>query len=415
MSDAGIPVLDGAGAMRVLGAQRPLVLAARAAARAMSGRAFKCMPKRLLPRPTSFSRTSGWMPVLLRWVRQAALWSRALVRAPALPASSTIHFHWHLQLAALAGSDRGRREARTTAVTDAFPMGTQANRMNPPSAERMAGIGYRRHRGPADPIEGARATPARPRSASIGLRWRWEAADSGRAELPRVPAAQSFLAGARPQSGARSFDQGQVAGLNAAGGALSASASMTPRPPMAAPAVTKSARRSIDAHARAASEECLRPALSPVTPTLLRPKRALPAPRAFASSRPPAAGRPPGERTWRTSDPASTARYSSRHAAPRLVPGIAVRRSVDLVWPASPARSAPSDAMARGATSAAPGASSMPSIQAVAQAPMGSSRARDNAVVRATALDPVLADRLADEVMRRIDHRARIDRERRGL
>jgi hypothetical protein len=38
-----------------------------------------------------------------------------------------------------------------------------------------------------------------------------------------------------------------------------------------------------------------------------------------------------------------------------------------------------------------------------------------NAVVCATALDPMLADHLADDVIRRIERRARIERERRGL
>ncbi|MBP6107125.1 MAG: hypothetical protein KA506_11535 [Steroidobacteraceae bacterium] len=47
--------------------------------------------------------------------------------------------------------------------------------------------------------------------------------------------------------------------------------------------------------------------------------------------------------------------------------------------------------------------------------PAASSRAGDITVVHATTLDPVLADRLAAEVMRRIDYRARIERERRGL
>jgi hypothetical protein len=39
----------------------------------------------------------------------------------------------------------------------------------------------------------------------------------------------------------------------------------------------------------------------------------------------------------------------------------------------------------------------------------------DKAVVRATALDPFLADRLAEDVIRRIERRIRIERERRGL
>jgi hypothetical protein len=47
--------------------------------------------------------------------------------------------------------------------------------------------------------------------------------------------------------------------------------------------------------------------------------------------------------------------------------------------------------------------------------PAAAGRSRDAAVVCATALDPALANRLADDVIRRIDRRARIERERRGL
>jgi hypothetical protein len=60
-------------------------------------------------------------------------------------------------------------------------------------------------------------------------------------------------------------------------------------------------------------------------------------------------------------------------------------------------------------------ASSARSTPNSAHALTSTSRANDNAVVCATALDPVLADRLADDVIRRIERRARIERERRGL
>jgi hypothetical protein len=42
-------------------------------------------------------------------------------------------------------------------------------------------------------------------------------------------------------------------------------------------------------------------------------------------------------------------------------------------------------------------------------------RASEQAVVRAAALEPGLAERLADDVIRRIDRRARIERERKGM
>jgi hypothetical protein len=50
-----------------------------------------------------------------------------------------------------------------------------------------------------------------------------------------------------------------------------------------------------------------------------------------------------------------------------------------------------------------------------AHALTAASRATDKPVVCATALDPVLANRLAEEVIRRIERTARIERERQGL
>lgn len=90
-------------------------------------------------------------------------------------------------------------------------------------------------------------------------------------------------------------------------------------------------------------------------------------------------------------------------------------RPVDLVWLARATGSAPAADTPRFEASSAAGASAARSIQAVADAPATASRTGDNTVVRATALDPTLANRLADEVIRRIDRRARIERERRGL
>jgi hypothetical protein len=92
-----------------------------------------------------------------------------------------------------------------------------------------------------------------------------------------------------------------------------------------------------------------------------------------------------------------------------------MRRPVDIVWRANPTISAPSGDTPRFGTTSAAGISSTRSAQAFAQVPTTSSHTSDNTVVRATALDPVLADRLADDVIRRIDRRARIERERRSL
>jgi hypothetical protein len=88
-------------------------------------------------------------------------------------------------------------------------------------------------------------------------------------------------------------------------------------------------------------------------------------------------------------------------------------RSVDLVWRASADSAAASGAVSRAAMSYS--APSMNATPTSTSPPAATGRSRDTAVVCATALEPALANRLADDVIRRIDRRARIERERRGL
>ena len=113
--------------------------------------------------------------------------------------------------------------------------------------------------------------------------------------------------------------------------------------------------------------------------------------------------------------PVSTRARSAEATAPHVSPRLrafAIEPSVDLVW-----RSITSEAAAAGSAprSAMTSASSAPSARSTpAAAPSSPGRNVDATVVCASALDPVLADRLADDVIRRIDRRARIERERRG-
>ncbi len=364
--------------MRVPGAQRPFVLAAHAAARRWLG-------QRTLLARTSVLRRPAWTPLLLRWVRRAvAERSRGAVRAPALPAGAASQFHWHFHLGSLPGSYRERHEARTTVVTSPFQKPVLASRMIQPNVGRLAALVYRRLRDPAGTIDGARAVRAYPQSgtgrtshkhgwlvpAVAPARWLRGQTDSRRTAPPHIPAGQSFIARAQLPPGAQGVDQARVAGRSA----------------LADPRLT------------------------------LWAKRGPPAAHALESPRQPAVWRRPSEQAWRVSDTAARVTRSSRPtAAPRGMSDVAIMRPVDLVWLASPASSAtPGDTPRFGTTSAA-GASSARSIPAAAQVPAASSRAGDITVVHATTLDPVLADRLAAEVMRRIDYRARIERERRGL
>jgi hypothetical protein len=117
----------------------------------------------------------------------------------------------------------------------------------------------------------------------------------------------------------------------------------------------------------------------------------------------------PLQNIWRTSSEEG-ARTAS---ASRRLQDWAASRSVDLVW-----RSSADGAAASGAAPRAAMSYSEPSMNAPSTSkspPAAAGRSRDTAVICATALDPALANRLADDVIRRIDRRARIERERRGL
>jgi hypothetical protein len=111
--------------------------------------------------------------------------------------------------------------------------------------------------------------------------------------------------------------------------------------------------------------------------------------------------------SWRATGPQA----ASIPASPRMQ-ALTMKRPVELVWRANPNGAAtpagddPPAAMTFGkvSSSARPTPPTAPA-----------SRASDKGVVWTAALDPLLADRLAEDVIRRIDRRARIERERRGL
>lgn len=117
----------------------------------------------------------------------------------------------------------------------------------------------------------------------------------------------------------------------------------------------------------------------------------------------------PLQKIWQTPS-GEGARTTS--ASQRLQDWVA-SRSVDLVWRASADGAAAPGATPRAVTSYSAPWTNAPS--AGTSPPAAAGRAREAAVICATALDPALARRLADDVIRRIDRRARIERERRGL
>jgi hypothetical protein len=99
------------------------------------------------------------------------------------------------------------------------------------------------------------------------------------------------------------------------------------------------------------------------------------------------------------------------------VPPVRSERPAELVWRAALRSTAGASSGARHADRAAPSpqvpsAAPFPRPEAGVEAP---ARAADGAAVRITDLDPRLLDRVTDDVIRRVERRVRIERERRGL
>jgi hypothetical protein len=111
------------------------------------------------------------------------------------------------------------------------------------------------------------------------------------------------------------------------------------------------------------------------------------------------------ERTWREERP-QVAESRSR------LQELAVKRAVQLVWRHEVTRSTAAGTALPAGPSAAALPHGAPRDLHIAGNP-GTTNGGPS--VFATALDPVLANRLAEDVIRRIDRRASIERERRGL
>jgi hypothetical protein len=112
----------------------------------------------------------------------------------------------------------------------------------------------------------------------------------------------------------------------------------------------------------------------------------------------------PARKLWRAEE---ARRESSETPSPLLA--VPLARPVELVWRAH------GSAATGGAVSPAATMSASPSHATRAFTSATPPVKSERSVVWATAFDPALAERFADDVIRRIDRRARIERERRGL
>jgi hypothetical protein len=417
---------------RIVQLRRKLLLAARRAVRAFCGRHRKLVAPR---------RVSLWAPALLRWSRkQASVHGATSPHGLAATGSWTSHLHLHFSALGAARS-LDRTQARGIAGCLARPSPLLLASQN---AERSANYSLRRTRtaeeggglewqwvrpnaaglrdaiyvGPRPHASANVAGVDRATHAAIGshalpasLRFRADPSFSGQSRVTmasRAPTAQAHLPPGRSLVRTLAPEPVEARAAQADVVGAIASRSHARRSAVSWSRWTPRGRLLLGIYAG----QSIRVARTSVSSILRPPAMRSVVSMSFESSRleypahAPTQTRTSGLQTWRS----PKARAAAAPPSPRPQ-AFAMKRPVDLVWRTSRDTEAPRDTAHAATTTAR---STFSARSTPAEMPASASRSIGKAVVCATALDPVLVDRLADDVIRRIDRRARIERERRG-
>jgi hypothetical protein len=334
------------------------------------------------------TRAIHWTPALLRWARRGG---RALARAglaaqlrPAGPSWIT-RLHLHFNLTAIS------RVSRVNYSVRVFPTDVRVNRLDlrPRVSAPLAAV-----------------SPAARRSNAISDR---ETSISRRVAARELPSARTSWRKSPAMVVARGLASGRAPVRRAVISRASHSLTLmrTTRVPANHASLERGDASSSFAH-------------SPMRSTPAR--TAQPGSHEVERASERLARHELAKRRWRTR------RAATSSPAPNL-PEWVTQSPVDLVWRAAPDNATARDlrpvisresAHAHAHTQAPTRAEARAQVQALAQtivahAPASLPQTTDRAIVCATTLEPALADRLAADVIRRIDHRARIERERRGM
>jgi hypothetical protein len=388
------------------------ILAARAAAGEMCRRCLKPIPFRTASgscRSRLGARALAWAPALLRWARVTrGAGPMAVSRAPAPAGSWTSYFHLHLNFSAAlreTASAHGRESASGRHMPHLWPL----------LSDRSGFPAMRHARG-----DGARAGPAQVSTTAIrALLSKWDGALPNSSRVPY--GGRNRSESVQPRDLARWLSSRARSALalgelprETRGRETLRLASQVGRfshaLPISQPIVEQRARREVRValstrrSVRTRTDLSSRSAVS-TTHSLLQVGLAFPRTRMHETLREISRIPSPVQRIWRARD----AEIAPSHASTRLQ-ALAMKRPVDLVWRANTNATMTADAAPRSSTTSASSVRS-----AGAAVPSSPASRPDAKVVCATALDPALADRFADDVIRRIDRRARIERERRGL
>jgi hypothetical protein len=403
---------------------RPLLLAARLAAGAFS------RPRR---KRISLRRQSSWTPVLLRWLRKAVG-----TRVGASPRASgwaglwTSHFHLHLEFARHSGVAVARAPGQGYVVAPSRWISIHAlsSRLASERVDRRAGhrsgMRWRPMRAMEGGMTGVRTPPPNISSA------RFAASVEAMAPVPM----REVIAVAR--SALSSSERSAIMAKEQPGLHLDArahdrlSAPIHPKGPHCAPIVHFISRRSslqtrteplgrrrLVADGSASRADAL-PSVSLATRSTMRPTVAS----TIASEQSIHAridARSNIGFPWLAD--ASASRPALQRKRERLSVGLVQAShelaraswSGELAWRSNRGTSVVAGDRLRSPAPSAQPVSVAGSMSGLAHPGPSASRASDKAVVCATVLDPVLADRFADEVIRRMERRMRIERERRGL
>ncbi len=392
-----------------MSARRPVPLSARAAAGAFGRSQAKALTDSGLS--TSVRR---WAPVLLRWARVRVRERPAATARRSVPMqswASHLHLHFHLALRTALARDGVRGDVTAAARLASGFRHTLALRSG---AARLDAAGValelrrllERARGSRAAYQGTATSPSMAHAASPTSAAN-PATLAARALRYRTRLSASLLSPAT-SAGARGAHRGSA--------------------PIAEHALAPTRSGGIIGFSSRAKQWAANPAGLRLHGPTLRAMRAADAEHVPTRDRSSAMSRalaPPSQRVARRraavsadSLGASANRPVESTAASKRLQAWTSKRPVDLVWRTNAASTAASDGTASSMTSDSPRTRGAYARTSAAQSPSvettNVAAAHENARVCATALDPALANRLADDVIRRIDQRARIERERRG-
>lgn len=352
-----------------LASGRSLMLAGHSAARAFSRRRAMWSPRR---------QRSAWNPVLLRWPRAKARSAGASARLHPFVVSAewSAHFHLHFRVGGEVGVADAlvAAQARSAARGLGFSVRAQDRRVVSASARRSV-------EPPRFYARQTFRTLNEIRTVRAQLRFRSK-------EQPRFEVSFASLARTFVQQAPQPRRVMQVS-RKAFRVALGHSVFPIERARLDAP------------YAPIARFSMWRPAQPRIreqsSAGFFAPWRGTPQPRS--------------PREFASAESSALAVPHSR-PSPSIAAGV---RSPELVWRARAGR--PSEAVDFSNAEARPAlvTSIARSAPERAATPVVQYSSTDKAIVRATALDPALVDRLAEDVIRRVERHVRIERERRGM